>query len=78
MNIELSVSVFLLIIWYNFRVIDCFVDTIALALILCYYYDCSTVLTFRNLIQRGKNPHKYIKYTPDELDQLLGQFFLGK
>nr|CAB3463139.1 unnamed protein product [Digitaria exilis] len=31
----------------------------------------------RSLVQRGKNPHKYIKHSPEALDQLLGQFFQG-
>nr|KYP67787.1 hypothetical protein KK1_024140 [Cajanus cajan] len=26
----------------------------------------------------GKNPHKYIKYTPKDLDRMLGEFFEGK
>nr|CAB3459446.1 unnamed protein product [Digitaria exilis] len=30
-----------------------------------------------SLVQRGKNPHKYIKHPPEALDQLLGQFFQG-
>lgn len=53
-------------------------DTIALAFILFYYMTVALFLTFRNLIQRGRNPHKYIKYSPEELDQMLGQFFLGQ
>lgn len=37
----------------------------------------SFISRFGNLVQRSKNPHKYIKYTQEELDQLLGQFFQG-
>ncbi|XP_066356748.1 exocyst complex component EXO70A1-like [Miscanthus floridulus] len=38
----------------------------------------SFISRFGNLIKRGRNPHKYIKYSPEELDQMLGQFFLGQ
>ncbi|PWZ44726.1 Exocyst complex component EXO70A1 [Zea mays] len=38
----------------------------------------SFISRFGNLVQRSKNPHKYIKYTQEELDQLLGQFFQGQ
>ncbi|KAF8657892.1 hypothetical protein HU200_059702 [Digitaria exilis] len=37
----------------------------------------SFVNRFGSLVQRGKNPHKYIKHPPEALDQLLGQFFQG-
>ncbi|CAL4896809.1 unnamed protein product [Urochloa decumbens] len=38
----------------------------------------SFINRFGSLIQRGKNPHKYIKHSPEALDQLLGQFFQGQ
>ncbi|MQL87218.1 hypothetical protein Taro_019759 [Colocasia esculenta] len=33
---------------------------------------------FGPLIEASKNPEKYHKYTPEDLDQLLGEFFEGK
>ncbi|XP_002960879.2 exocyst complex component EXO70A1, partial [Selaginella moellendorffii] len=40
---------------------------------------------YRNFLKRygpalegGKNPHKYIKYTPEDLEKLLAEFFEGK
>lgn len=33
---------------------------------------------FRPLVENGKNPQKYIRYTPEELERLLGEFFEGK
>uniref|UniRef100_A0A0A9FHM2 Exocyst subunit Exo70 family protein n=1 Tax=Arundo donax TaxID=35708 RepID=A0A0A9FHM2_ARUDO len=33
---------------------------------------------FRHLIERGKNPQKYIRYSPEQVDQLLGKFFEGR
>uniref|UniRef100_A0A0D9XX37 Exocyst subunit Exo70 family protein n=1 Tax=Leersia perrieri TaxID=77586 RepID=A0A0D9XX37_9ORYZ len=38
----------------------------------------SFVKRFGNLVEHGKNPHKYIRYTPEHLDQLLGEFFDGQ
>ncbi|CAN6330609.1 unnamed protein product [Urochloa humidicola] len=38
----------------------------------------SFINRFGSLIQRGKNPRKYIKHSPEALDQLLGQFFQGQ
>ncbi|RWR85247.1 Exocyst complex protein Exo70 [Cinnamomum micranthum f. kanehirae] len=38
----------------------------------------SFVRRFGPLIESGKNPHKYIKYTPEDLDRMLGEFFEGK
>ncbi|CAD6268348.1 unnamed protein product [Miscanthus lutarioriparius] len=50
---------------------------LAVAVVLLPAYR-SFISRFGNLIQRGRNPHKYIKYSPEELDQMLGQFFLGQ
>lgn len=33
---------------------------------------------FGPLVENGKNPQKYIKYTADDLDHMLGEFFEGK
>jgi exocyst complex component 7 len=33
---------------------------------------------YRPLVENGKNPQKYIKYSPEELDRLLGELFEGK
>ncbi|XP_078154947.1 exocyst complex component EXO70A1-like [Carex rostrata] len=33
---------------------------------------------FGPLVENGKNPQKYIKYSPEELDRLLGELFEGK
>ncbi|RCV36142.1 hypothetical protein SETIT_7G295900v2 [Setaria italica] len=38
----------------------------------------SFINRFGSLVQRGKNPHKHIKHSPEALDQLLGQFFQGQ
>ncbi|KAL6641854.1 hypothetical protein ACP70R_020035 [Stipagrostis hirtigluma subsp. patula] len=38
----------------------------------------SFVTRFGNLIERGKNPRKYIRHSPEELEQLLGEFFDGR
>uniref|UniRef100_A0A453K8Z0 Exocyst subunit Exo70 family protein n=1 Tax=Aegilops tauschii subsp. strangulata TaxID=200361 RepID=A0A453K8Z0_AEGTS len=38
----------------------------------------SFVKRFGNLVENEKKPRKYLKYQPDELDQLLGQFFEGQ
>ncbi|OAY83424.1 Exocyst complex component EXO70A1 [Ananas comosus] len=38
----------------------------------------SFIKRFGALVDNGKNPQKYIKYTPDELEKLLGEFFEGK
>lgn len=36
------------------------------------------VKRFGSLIDNGKNPQKYIKYTPEDLDRMLSEFFEGK
>jgi len=33
---------------------------------------------FGSLLDNGKNPQKYIKYTAEDLDRMLGEFFEGK
>lgn len=33
---------------------------------------------YRPMIENGKNPQKYIRYTPEDLDRMLGEFFEGK
>ncbi|KAL6905596.1 hypothetical protein ACP4OV_003197 [Aristida adscensionis] len=38
----------------------------------------SFITRFGNLIERGKNPHKYIKQSPEELEKLLDEFFEGQ
>uniref|UniRef100_A0A6V7QWA1 Exocyst subunit Exo70 family protein n=1 Tax=Ananas comosus var. bracteatus TaxID=296719 RepID=A0A6V7QWA1_ANACO len=38
----------------------------------------SFVKRFGPLVENGKNPQKYIRYTPGELERLLGEFFEGK
>lgn len=32
----------------------------------------------RPLVESGKNPQKYIKYTAEDLERLLGELFEGK
>lgn len=36
------------------------------------------ILYYRPLVESGKNPQKYIKYTAEDLDRMLGEFFEGK
>ncbi|KAF3788795.1 Exocyst complex component [Nymphaea thermarum] len=38
----------------------------------------SFVKRFGPLIENGKNPMKYIRYTPENLEQILNEFFEGK
>ncbi|KAL5205664.1 hypothetical protein ABZP36_033873 [Zizania latifolia] len=38
----------------------------------------SFVKRFGNLVEHGKNPNKYIRYSPEHVDQLLGEFFEGQ
>ncbi|TVU26790.1 hypothetical protein EJB05_29368 [Eragrostis curvula] len=38
----------------------------------------SFIKRFGNLVENGKNPQKYIRYSPEAVDQLLGQFFEGQ
>ncbi|KAJ8900002.1 hypothetical protein K2173_024113 [Erythroxylum novogranatense] len=38
----------------------------------------SFVKRFGPLVESGKNPQKYIKYTPEDLERMLGEFFEGK
>ncbi|XP_059665867.1 exocyst complex component EXO70A1-like [Cornus florida] len=33
---------------------------------------------FGSLVENGKNPQKYIRYTAEDLDRMLGEFFEGK
>ncbi|KAF8079440.1 hypothetical protein N665_1028s0023 [Sinapis alba] len=33
---------------------------------------------FGPLVENGKNPQKYIKYTAEDLERLLGELFEGK
>ncbi|MBA0629449.1 hypothetical protein Godav_024005 [Gossypium davidsonii] len=30
------------------------------------------------LVENGKNPQKYVKYTAEDLERMLGEFFEGK
>lgn len=30
------------------------------------------------MIENGKNPQKYIRYSPENLEQMLGEFFESK
>lgn len=36
------------------------------------------VVGYRVLVENGKNSHKYIRYTAEDLDRMLGEFFEGK
>ncbi|XP_020582775.1 exocyst complex component EXO70A1-like [Phalaenopsis equestris] len=38
----------------------------------------SFIKRFGPLIQNGKNPQKYIRFTPEDLERMLGEFFEGK
>ncbi|ERN16141.1 hypothetical protein AMTRI_Chr11g95420 [Amborella trichopoda] len=38
----------------------------------------SFIKRFGPLVESGKNPQKYIRYTPEDLDRMLGEFFEGK
>ncbi|GJZ59915.1 exocyst complex component EXO70A1-like protein [Tanacetum coccineum] len=38
----------------------------------------SFIKRFGALVESGKNPHKYIRYTAEDLDRMLGEFFEGK
>ncbi|KAK6933576.1 Exocyst complex subunit Exo70, C-terminal [Dillenia turbinata] len=38
----------------------------------------SFIRRFGALVESGKNPQKYIRYTPEDLDRMLGEFFEGK
>ncbi|XP_076912054.1 exocyst complex component EXO70A1-like [Bidens hawaiensis] len=38
----------------------------------------SFIKRFGVLVENGKNPHKYIRYTAEDLDRMLGEFFEGK
>ncbi|XP_043692202.1 exocyst complex component EXO70A1-like [Telopea speciosissima] len=38
----------------------------------------SFIKRFAPLVENGKNPQKYVRYTPEDLDRMLGEFFEGK
>ncbi|KAL5204254.1 hypothetical protein ABZP36_009125 [Zizania latifolia] len=38
----------------------------------------SFVKRFGNLVENGRNPHKYVRYSPEMVEQLLGEFFEGQ
>lgn len=38
----------------------------------------SFIKRFGPMIEGGKNPQKYIRYTPEDLERMLGEFFEGK
>ncbi|XP_006662750.1 exocyst complex component EXO70A1-like [Oryza brachyantha] len=38
----------------------------------------SFVKRFGNLVENGKNPHKYVRYSAEMVEQLLGEFFEGQ
>jgi hypothetical protein len=33
---------------------------------------------YRPMIENGKNPQKYIRYSPEDLDHMMNEFFEGK
>lgn len=35
-------------------------------------------MLYRPLVESGKNPQKYIRYTAEDLERMLGEFFEGK
>lgn len=37
-----------------------------------------TFLNYRPLVDSGKNPQKYIRFTAEDLEHMLGEFFEGK
>jgi len=50
---------------------------------LCELLPCNECITgnllcYRPLVESGKNPQKYIKYSAEDLDRMLGEFFEGK
>ena len=52
---------------------------------ICYFisFHCTnnsntSFFSLRPLIESGKNPGKYIRYTPEDLDRMLGEFFDGR
>lgn len=49
-----------------------------LCFIVPVIHDCIIVITCSNLVENGKNPQKYVRYSPEAVDQLLGQFFEGQ
>lgn len=36
------------------------------------------VMCLRPMIESGKNPQKYIRFTPEDLERMLNEFFEGK
>jgi len=36
------------------------------------------VLCIRPMIESGKNPQKYIRFSPEDLERMLNEFFEGK
>ncbi|GAB4836224.1 hypothetical protein Ancab_001139 [Ancistrocladus abbreviatus] len=38
----------------------------------------SFIKRFGTLVETGKNPQKYIRYSPEDLERMLGEFFEGK
>lgn len=40
----------------------------------CFVY----VLCLRPMIESGKNPQKYIRFSPEDLERMLNEFFEGK
>ncbi|KAK9735132.1 hypothetical protein RND81_04G185500 [Saponaria officinalis] len=38
----------------------------------------SFIKRFGNMVETGKNAQKYIRYTPEDLERMLGEFFEGK
>ena len=35
-------------------------------------------MCYRPMVESGKNPQKYIRYTAEDLERMLGEFFEGK
>ncbi|OEL16420.1 Exocyst complex component EXO70A1, partial [Dichanthelium oligosanthes] len=79
-NLRLAVAEVLLPAYRSFINLFGYVMLVFLANAIILFCNMTVLLflTFRSLIQRGKNPHKYIKHSPEALDQLLSQFFKGQ
>lgn len=59
---------------------------IAIACLFCIFFILKIQLNLceygflrdRPMIENGKNPGKYIRYTPEDLERMLSEFFEGK
>lgn len=61
-----------------FFFILCFEFTIFLSFSLSCQRIQLLLPCYRPMIEGGKNPHKYIRYSPEDLDRMLNEFFEGK